>query len=39
MQSTPPGTKHAGTRGSGGMLPGKFLKVDAKILQFREIST
>ena len=26
--------KHAGTRGSGGMPPpGKFLKIDAKILQ------
>jgi len=32
--------QHAGTRESGGMpSPGKFLKIDAKILQFRDIST
>jgi len=30
------GAKHAG---SGGIPPGKFLKIDAEILQFRDIST
>jgi len=31
--------KHAGTRGSGACPPGKFFKIDAKILQFRNFFT
>jgi len=30
--------KIAGSSGSGGMLPGKFFKIDAEMLQFRDIS-
>jgi len=36
-QGTPSNAKHAGTRGL--CLPRKILKIDAKILQFRGIST